>query len=152
MVIPFDDSTAPAPDGRGGAASLRFSAVWGAAETPVADFRHAARALLALAGHPPGHRVSQDAQLVVTELVTNAYRHAPGPGGILLELSPGGSLLSITVRDGSPRPPVLREEDARRAGGHGLRLIGLLCERLDHRDVETGKEVVARLRLRQSAG
>ncbi|MFZ4299128.1 ATP-binding protein [Streptomyces cinereoruber] len=130
---------------------MRFSMVWETADAPVADFRHAARTLLALAGHPPGHRASQDAQLVVTELVTNAYRHAPGPGALLLELSPGGSLLDITVRDGSSRPPVVRERDARRSGGHGLRLVVLLCERLHHNDLGTGKEVVARIRLRQPA-
>ncbi|MFF4169534.1 ATP-binding protein [Streptomyces sp. NPDC001744] len=149
MAIPFGEL---ASGTRRQAAPMQFIAVWETTDAPIADFRHATRALLALAGHLPGHRASQDAQLVVTELVTNAYRHAPGPGVLLLELTPGEFLLDITVRDGSPHPPLLRPPDATRPGGHGLRLVARLCERLHHNALGTGKEVVARLHLRRPAG
>ena len=64
----------------GPAAPLRYSAAWDTADASIADARTAVRTLLARAGHDPRHRPSQDAQLVVSELVTNALRHAPGPG------------------------------------------------------------------------
>ncbi|MER5525876.1 hypothetical protein ABT075_14890 [Streptomyces sp. NPDC002677] len=46
-------------------------------------------------------------------------RHAPGPGALLLELTPDAALLRISVRDNSPHLPELRANDAGRVGGHG---------------------------------
>ncbi|MFF4899163.1 hypothetical protein ACFY3I_22560, partial [Streptomyces sp. NPDC001068] len=69
MVTPLknraSDEQEPAPP-------LRYSTAWETTDVSVADARAAVRALLARAGHHPGHRPSQDAQLVVSELVTNA--------------------------------------------------------------------------------
>ncbi|MET7651918.1 MULTISPECIES: ATP-binding protein [unclassified Streptomyces] len=133
-------------------AALRFSAAWETTDASIADARAAVRALLAHAGHHPDHRPSQDAQLVVSELVTNALRHAPGPGGLALEVTPDAALLRITVRDSSPRPPELRAPDARRIGGHGLLLVTRLCDQLHTIALERGKQIVAHLRLRRLAG
>lgn len=144
MVTPLRNR---ASDGREPGAPLRFRATWDTADTPIAAARVAVRALLARAGHPPDHRPSQDAQLVVSELVTNAVRHAPGPVGLALEVSPDAGLLRIAVSDSSPRPPVLPAHDARRVGGHGLHLVTRLCGRLNTVAQETGKQVVAHLRL-----
>ncbi|MFF9177619.1 ATP-binding protein [Streptomyces sp. NPDC014793] len=144
MVIPLRNQ---APDGREPAGPLRFSTVWNQEQPPIADARQAVRTLLAQAGHSPEHRACQDAQLVVSELVTNAHRHAPGPGGLELEVSPDAALLRITVRDSSPQRPELREHDARRIGGHGLRLVTRLCAQLHTVALETGKQVVAHLHL-----
>ncbi|MDX2546421.1 ATP-binding protein [Streptomyces sp. WI04-05B] len=132
-------------------AVLRYSAAWDTTDASIADARAAVRALLADAGHPPDHRPSQDAQLVVSELVTNALRHAPGPGGLALEVTPDAALLRITVRDNSPRPPELRAHDVRSVGGHGLQLVTRLCEQLHTIALDTGKQIVAQLRLRSSA-
>ncbi|MEU2775715.1 ATP-binding protein [Streptomyces sp. NPDC007162] len=133
------------------AAPLRYSVAWDAADASVADARTAVRTLLARAGHDPGDRPSQDAQLVVSELVTNALRHAPGPAALALEVSPDADLLRITVSDSSPRPPELPAHDARRVGGHGLHLVNRLCGRLHTVAQATGKQVVAHLNLRESA-
>ncbi|MFJ1808244.1 MULTISPECIES: ATP-binding protein [unclassified Streptomyces] len=133
-------------------AALRFSAAWETTDASIADARAAVRALLADVGHHPDHRPSQDAQLVVSELVTNALRHAPGPGGLALEVTPDAALLRITVRDSSPRPPELRAPDARRIGGHGLLLVTRLCDHLHTIALERGKQIVAHLRLRRPAG
>lgn len=103
-------------------------------------------------GHHPDDRPSQDAQLVVTELVANALRHAPGPGDLALEVTPDAALLHITVRDSSPRPLELRAHDARRVGGHGLYLVTRLCDQLHTIALETGKQIVAQLRLRPPVG
>ncbi|MGW2961367.1 ATP-binding protein [Streptomyces sp. NPDC001220] len=140
-----------ASDEREPAAPLRYSAAWDTTDTSIADARAAVRVLLARVGHHPRHRPSQDAQLVVSELVTNAVRHAPGPVGLALEVSPDAALLRITVSDTSPRPPVLRAPDAGRVGGHGLYLVTRLCGRLHTVARDTGKQVVAHLRLRRPA-
>ncbi|MDX3585014.1 ATP-binding protein [Streptomyces europaeiscabiei] len=144
MVTPLEDR---ASDEQESAAPLRYSAAWHTADASIADARTAVRALLAQAGHDPHHRPSQDAQLVVSELVTNALRHAPGPGGLALEVAPDAALLRIAVSDSSPRPPELRAHDARRVGGHGLHLVARLCDQVQTIALNTGKQVVAHLHL-----
>ncbi|MEV7130749.1 ATP-binding protein [Streptomyces sp. NPDC093260] len=145
MVIPLREQL---PDEDRPAAVLRYGAVWGTGGIALADARHAARTLLYRAGYPPHHQISQDAQLVVSELVTNALRHAPGSGGLLLEvLMAAPARLRITVRDTSPRLPQPRDPDPRRVGGHGLRLITRLCARFDTSHHDGGKHVTAELHL-----
>ncbi|WP_406438486.1 ATP-binding protein [Streptomyces sp. NBC_00631] len=145
MVTPLKNR---ASDEHEPGAPLRYSVTWDTTDTSIADARRAVRALLARAGHHRDHRPSQDAQLIVSELVTNAVRHAPGPVGLALEVSPDADLLRITVSDTSPRPPELLAPDAGRVGGHGLRLVVRLCGRLRTVSRETGKQVVVQLRLR----
>lgn len=147
MVTPLDDRSSYERDP---AAPLRHSTAWHT-DTSLAQARAAVRALLARAGYDPGHRPGQDAQLIVTELVTNALRHAPGPGSLALEVTPDAALLRITVSDTSPRPPELLTHDARRVGGHGLRLVTRLCDRLHSVALDTGKQVAAHLDLRKPA-
>lgn len=148
MVTPLKNR---ASDEQGSAAPLRYSAAWDTADVSIAEARAAVRTLLAQAGHDPGHRPSQDAQLIVSELVTNALRHAPGPGGLALEVAPDAALLRITVSDSSPHPPELRAHDARRVGGHGLYLVAQLCDQVQTVARETGKQVVAHFHLRKPA-
>ncbi|MBW8798324.1 MAG: ATP-binding protein [Streptomyces sp.] len=148
MVTPLKNR---ASDGHEPGAPLRYSATWASPDTPVSDARVAVRELLARAGHHPHHRPSQDAQLVVSELVTNAVRHAPGPVGLVLEVSPDAGLLRITVSDTSPRTPEPRPRDPHRVGGHGLNLVARLCGRLYTVTQDTGKHVVAHLHLRRPA-
>ncbi|MEU8711334.1 MULTISPECIES: ATP-binding protein [unclassified Streptomyces] len=148
MVTPLKTR---ASDEQEPAAPLRYSTAWDTTAASVTDARAAVRALLDRAGHPPGHRPSQDAQLIVSELVTNALRHAPGPGGLALEVSADTGVLRIAVRDSSPQPPVLPEHDAGRVGGHGLHLVIRLCGRLQTVVHDTGKQVVAHFRLHPAA-
>ncbi|MEU1013879.1 ATP-binding protein [Streptomyces sp. NPDC005890] len=129
----------------------RYGAAWGTRGARIADARHAVRQLLARAGHHPRERPSQDAQLVVSELVTNAVRHAPGPGELTLEVTPDAAHLRIIVRDSSPLPPRLQVSDAGRIGGHGLHLVTRLCEQVCTVALDTGKRVVAHLSLQQPA-
>ncbi|MFE5114077.1 ATP-binding protein [Streptomyces sp. NPDC056663] len=132
-----------ASDERDPAAPQRYSSSWDAPDASISEVRAAVRALLAQAGHHPDHRSGQDAQLIVSELVTNALRHAPGPGRLALEVIPGTATLRITVRDSSPRPPELRTHDARHVGGRGLHLVTRLCDRLHTVALDTGQQVVA---------
>ncbi|MFE0509083.1 ATP-binding protein [Streptomyces sp. NPDC058964] len=149
MLTPRSQQT---PDEQGRSAPLRYGTVWDTTHAPIADARHAVRTLLAQAGLDPDHQPSQDAQLVVSELVTNAIRHAPGPGGLLLELTPDATLLRIAVHDSSPHPPRTRTLDPRRVGGHGLHLVTRLCDRMHTITLATGKQVVTHVRLRNGAG
>ncbi|MFE7835903.1 ATP-binding protein [Streptomyces sp. NPDC057474] len=146
MVTPLEHR---ASDEQEAAAPLRYSAAWDTADASIADARTAVRTLLAQAGHDPGQRPNQDAQLIVSELVTNALRHAPGPGALALEVAPDAALLRIAVRDSSPRPPEVRAHDARRVGGHGLYLVTRLCDQVQTIALKTGKQVVAHLHLRK---
>lgn len=145
MVTPLDNR---ASDERDPAAPLRYSTAWHTA-TSLAEARAAVRSLLTRVGYDPDHRPVQDAQLIVSELVSNAMRHAPGPGHLDLEVTPDAALLRITVGDTSPRPPELRTHDGRRVGGHGLRLVTRLCDRLHTVALDTGKQIAAHLPLRE---
>lgn len=66
-----------------------------------------------------------DAQLVASELVTNAMRH--GGGAIDLRLLMEDSELACVVSDHSPAPPIPGEADVFAEYGRGLRLVGALC-------------------------
>ncbi|MEV6118418.1 ATP-binding protein [Streptomyces sp. NPDC052109] len=144
MVIPLRNQ---ATDEQHPAAPPRYGTVWGHEGTSIADARRAVRSLLSYAGHDPSHQPGQDAQIVVSELVTDALRHAPGPGALLLELSLDHTLLRITVRDSSPRPPRLLTPDPHRIGGHGLHLITRLCDTFHTIAHDHGKQVTAHLRM-----
>ncbi|MET9730510.1 ATP-binding protein [Streptomyces sp. NPDC006458] len=144
MVTPLSKKTSGDP---GRLASWRYRAVWDTSHVSIADARKAVRTLLTRAGHRPDHRPGQDAQLVVSELVTNAVRHAPGPYELLLEIPPDADQLRITVRDSSPDPPRRQAPDAQRVGGHGLLLVDLLCKQVHTVALNVGKQVVALLPL-----
>jgi anti-sigma regulatory factor (Ser/Thr protein kinase) len=73
------------------------------------------------------HRFSnlvEDVALVVSELATNAVRHANTPFTVALE-QVGRSVL-LTVSDGSPALPVRRAKDLFGAGGRGLTIVDLV--------------------------
>ncbi|MEY9992969.1 hypothetical protein ABIE67_005001 [Streptomyces sp. V4I8] len=57
---------------------------------------------------------------MVSELVTNAYHHAPGP--CLLDLEDSDGAVEISVRDTDPTPPPACPADPGRVGRHGLEI------------------------------
>lgn len=81
------------------------------------------------------------ALLVVSELVTNAVKHAPGP--LRLELTLRDSALVISVHDGSPTGPVVRQPDPERIGGHGMEIVTALCRYVVTEPAPNGKRVTA---------
>lgn len=85
------------------------------------------------------------AQLVVSELVTNAIRHTSGPCRLLLEL--GRDWLEISVFDREPAAPVPRGHDPRRIGQHGVEIVVAVCDTLTVEPAPGGKRVRARLSL-----
>ncbi|MGV9341123.1 ATP-binding protein [Streptomyces sp. NPDC003688] len=150
MDLPFRTHTTTGtrlPARTGAAAPPRVKREWDAGVPSLSEAREAVGGLLARVRPVPARRVVQDAQLVVSELVTNAFKHAAGPFALLLELSPDGSTLRIGVTDGSPDPPRPQPPDPGRIGGHGLRLVTLLCAALEVTPLHGGKQVTATLPL-----
>ncbi|MFD9391652.1 ATP-binding protein [Streptomyces sp. NPDC060000] len=84
-------------------------------------------------------------QLVVSELVTNALRYAPGP--VLLQLRIVGAAVEIIVWDSDPVLPVPRAPDPTRVGQHGLEIVRAVADDLEVAREPVGKRIVARLRL-----
>ncbi|MEU3464304.1 ATP-binding protein [Streptomyces sp. NPDC006733] len=84
-----------------------------------------------------------DALLVVSELVTNAVRHAPGPCTLALDLQDGR--LEIAVSDTSARALEPQPFEPRRIAQHGLEIVLALCADLSTDVTDAGKIVRAHL-------
>ncbi|WP_042392939.1 ATP-binding protein [Streptacidiphilus carbonis] len=120
-------------------------------------------------------RLLEDARLVISELVTNAAKYAPGPCLLDLELLDpdlgclepgvpdlgcldpgdpepgaldlGGGVLRITLWDTQPALPVPSEPDPARIGRHGLEIVLALCRRFEVERQAGGKRVQVDLEL-----
>lgn len=84
-------------------------------------------------------------ELVVSELVTNAIRHATGP--IRLRLIKDKTL-TCEVSDGSSTSPYLRRARLSDEGGRGLLLVAQLTERWGTRHLRVGKTIWAEQLIR----
>ncbi|MEU8033240.1 ATP-binding protein [Streptomyces sp. NPDC049099] len=128
-------------------APLRYSRTWDTGVTSIGDARDAVASLLSRARPALARRSVQDAQLVVSELVTNAAKHAPGPCALCLELLPDAAALRITVTDTSAEPPRRRPPDPGRVGGHGLHLVAMISRDLEVTRLPRGKRVTVTVPL-----
>jgi anti-sigma regulatory factor (Ser/Thr protein kinase) len=71
-----------------------------------------------------------DAELLVSELVTNAVKYGPEEGAIRLIVESDDRRTRFTVHDAGLGPlPEMRAEDDPAPGGHGLRLVDALADR-----------------------
>jgi anti-sigma regulatory factor (Ser/Thr protein kinase) len=87
-----------------------------------------------------------DAQVVLSELVGNAVRHAGAFGLVRLQLrTHQASALYLAVLDGSSQLPVLRAPDLASLGGRGLHLVQQLTARWGVDLLQAGKRVWAEL-------
>ncbi|MGW2045378.1 ATP-binding protein [Streptomyces sp. NPDC001858] len=82
------------------------------------------------------------AALLVSELVTNALRHATGPIGVRL-VRPAGmaDVLLVEVSDPLPDPPRERVARLEDESGRGLQLVASSARRWGTRPGDTGKTV-----------
>ncbi|MCX5269473.1 ATP-binding protein [Streptomyces sp. NBC_00199] len=115
----------------------------------IADARRHALAFLdqAEADYPvlvPG-RARDLTQLVVSELVTNACKYAPGP--VLIELGINIHAVDVIVWDSEPLVPVAWSTDPDRVGQHGLEIVKAVSEALFVEPQSVGKRVTARIPL-----
>jgi anti-sigma regulatory factor (Ser/Thr protein kinase) len=89
--------------------------------------------------------VSQTAELLVSELVTNAITH--GRGIVTVSIDCTDHSLSVTVSDDEPTEPKLQPERLMAMGGRGLRMIESLASSwgVKQREDGSGKDVWFRL-------
>ncbi|MET7827093.1 ATP-binding protein [Streptomyces sp. NPDC005386] len=131
-----------------------LSALAFAGEEPVAEARRAAREFLtevqAVHGIPVSDRAMGMVQLVVSELVTNAHKYAPGPCLMDLEISDGA--VEISVWDSDATLPVAQASDAGRVGQHGLEIVIGVCRSFEMRREPVGKRIKAAIVLADDPG
>ncbi|WP_238419208.1 ATP-binding protein [Streptomyces taklimakanensis] len=127
--------------------ALRACAAYGGEPESIAAARWFTADFLARGQADHGVPVSSHtvgvARLVVSELVTNACKYAPGPCSVDLELA--GAELRITVWDTSPVLPIARAAEPGRVGQHGLELVLAQCEGFDVRREPIGKRIRVRI-------
>ncbi|MFV0131755.1 ATP-binding protein [Streptomyces sp. HMX87] len=104
----------------------------------------------ALHGIPVSERSMGLAELVVSKLVTNAHKYAPGPCLLDLEVSDGA--VEISVWDSDPALPVPQEADPHRVGKHGLEIVMAVCRSFEIRREPVGKRVKATIVLADAPG
>ncbi|WP_369275705.1 ATP-binding protein [Streptomyces sp. R11] len=115
----------------------------------IAVARDLARTFLtdvqAVHGLPVSGRAMGMVQLVVSELVTNARKYAPGPCLLTLEIS--GGAIEVTVWDSNPTPPVVLAPDPTRIGQHGLEIVMAVGQSFAIHREPVGKRITAAIVL-----
>ncbi|MFC9131351.1 ATP-binding protein [Streptomyces sp. NPDC057099] len=121
---------------------------------PIADARHAARRFMtdveAVHGLHVSDRATGVVELVVSELVTNAFKYAPGPCQLDLEVS--DDAVAISVWDTDPTLPRACRADPGRVGRHGLEVARAVCRSLEISHEPVGKRVTAAVVLADDPG
>ncbi|MEV0490648.1 ATP-binding protein [Streptomyces sp. NBC_00873] len=100
----------------------RFTAP--AVDVSVPQARHAVRDLLNRQGVPMDEGIAQGLLLIVSELVTNAVKHAAllSPE-LAVEVAVGAEWVRVSVEDNHPYRPTALETDYAQTGGRGLLLV-----------------------------
>jgi anti-sigma regulatory factor (Ser/Thr protein kinase) len=101
----------------------------------------AARQLVtdALRGSGRDGKLLSDAQLVVSELATNAVVHAKSSFSVTVRCD--DARVHVSVRDASPRMPLVREAGPAALFGRGMRLISTVSSRWGVESTDDGKVV-----------
>ena len=97
--------------------------------------RDARRFVASLVTQP---EMRETGELLVSELTTNALRHAGGPFEVRVQATPR---LRVEVRDRSRRRPAVKDPDATDEGGRGLHIVGELARAWGTEDLADGKVV-----------
>jgi anti-sigma regulatory factor (Ser/Thr protein kinase) len=115
---------------------------------PVAAARAWARRMFPELVHRPARdSIGDDLDLVLSELVGNALRHAGGVREVAL--ATGDGAVRVTVADGDDRAPIVREPGADLESGRGLLLVEALSRAwgVEHHVAYGGKGVWSELLL-----
>ncbi len=112
----------------GSRATQPYEGVWRftapAIDASVPQARHAVRDLLARQGVPACDEVLHGLLLIVSELVTNAVRHAALLSPMLaVEVGVGSEWVRVSVEDNHPYRPAALIADHGQTGGRGLLLV-----------------------------
>ncbi|MEU8843798.1 ATP-binding protein [Streptomyces roseus] len=120
----------------------------------VADARGLALSFLAdlqaAHGLAVSQRVTDTVELVVSELATNARKHAPGPYVLGLEARDGA--VEVSVWDSEPTLPVAHPADPHRIGRHGLEIVTTLCRSFEMHREPVGKRIKVAVALSDDWG
>jgi anti-sigma regulatory factor (Ser/Thr protein kinase) len=115
----------------------------------IARARHLATGFLARMqadhGFPLSRRVTDLTQLVISELVTNSLKYAPGP--VLVRLRITADAVEVVVRDSGTVLPRARTADAGRVGQHGLEIVLAVAKDFETRQEASGKSVIVSIAL-----
>ncbi|MFD1275732.1 ATP-binding protein [Streptomyces kaempferi] len=135
---------------KGGAACLlETSLALDSNGSRVAEARHLAAAFLARVredhGIPVVTATVEIVQLVVSELVTNARKYAPGPARLHLRIK--GAVLQVELWDSNPVAPAAKTPDPQRIGQHGLEIVTALAQTLTVDQTPLGKRITANIAL-----
>lgn len=106
----------------------------------------ARRMLTELLGSWSANHFRDDANLLLSELVTNVVRHVASRSSMVLEVRLAGPGLRVAVVDASADPPRVLTTPSRAAGGHGMALIEALAHRWGSENLAGGKRVWFELR------
>ena len=143
------DSACSDGDGMPGAHAVGVAVPLNDGDASIAEARHLAVDFLTRARTDQHVAVSARAmdltQLVVSELVTNACKYAPGP--LLMELSIVDATVAVTVHDSASSQPVARAEDPHRIGGHGLEIVMAVAQKFQVQLEPAGKYITAHIAL-----
>ncbi|KUL51188.1 hypothetical protein ADL30_27705 [Streptomyces sp. NRRL S-1521] len=83
--------------------------------------------------------------LIVSELVTNAYKYAPGP--MLMNLCITRHMVEISVWDSDSTLPTTHRADPGRVGQHGLEIVTRIARSFGVQRELVGKRITASLPL-----
>jgi two-component sensor histidine kinase len=144
-----------APPPRAYEGAWRFTAP--ALDSSVPQVRHGVRALIADQGVPIDEDTLYGLLVIVSELVTNAVKHAAvlSPE-VAVEVAVGADWIRVAVEDNHPYRPKALETDHARTGGRGLLLVKTITVEAggscDVAQTPTGGKVIwAALPLRPAA-
>ncbi|MCM9083099.1 ATP-binding protein [Streptomyces virginiae] len=128
--------------------ALSLSAAFEGSE-PIAGARLLARSFLTDVQRVHGLRVSDRfldlVELVVSELVTNTRKYAPGPSLLTLQVRNG--CVDVTVWDSNPALPTILTPDPTRVGQHGLEIVMASARTFQVRREPVGKRITVSLPL-----
>ncbi len=79
--------------------------------------------------------------LTVTELLTNAHKHAHSDAQLVLTWD--STCLHVSVHDASPKPPAPADRGLDATGGRGLTIVEALSDGWEHHPQRDGKTVTA---------
>ncbi|MET7458119.1 ATP-binding protein [Streptomyces sp. NPDC005574] len=132
-----------------GDSALSASATYDGDSSCIGDARRLAVSFLTTVRSEHGVPVSERAlgvtQLVVSELVTNAVKYAPGLVALDLQVHDGA--VRVSVWDSDPVLPDVAATDPSRVGGHGLEITLALSQAYQVRREPVGKRVTVLIAL-----
>ncbi|MET8292226.1 ATP-binding protein [Streptomyces sp. NPDC005132] len=142
----MDETTGDSGFGRPGTVpELETSLALDSDGSRIAQARHLAATFLTKVkdryGLPVAAATVEIVQLIVSELVTNARKYAPGPA--LLHLRINGPVLRVELWDSNPVAPAAKAPDPTRVGQHGLEIVAALARTVTVEQTPVGKRITA---------